>query len=213
MEVIILILLLIGFFIIRGNDRAADRSYNQWRDDRRQRQDAWIAIVSDKELENQLEEEIQQVHDEMWQQGYPFTPPPSAAPLLERYNNAMRAMGWTELNESDFTHRLCVNDEVKKLMLRILLAQRGKLRWFDAYFGITIGPTGGSTQLRRRAALQHDKQLIKYLSDQLAKHGITEPVYFTGPNGSSKQPVLFGSEPEDAWGVFIWEPMVFFRQS
>lgn len=146
-----------------------------------ERKEAWLNRVTDKTLENHLERQIYNMEnrEQIWKE------------VKEAYDE----MPWKK--ERDKFICLCAKDvktkfgigtytqeEIEKIAasyrkeaLRIMLAKRGKLRFFDALYGIEYGGCG----LLRQAALKEwDKEcadFVFWIDTKLKKQGVNEELY------------------------------------
>ena len=208
MELIIAVVLLAVFFILRSSETSKSASTDRVLGDAQLQKDEWIGRVVDQELTDRLEDDIQCAWDAYFHNEYMahnHEMPDSARHILEEVNAAHREMGWDEIPEK-YYYRYLLKDN-RNHTLRILLANRGKLTWADAYFGLKVDNNSQPTRLRRREQLQHDRQLVRYIDGKLREHGICENLYFTGPMGDGK-PVPFGEEDPDLYGHYEWAPMI-----
>ena len=89
--------------------------------------------------------------------------------------------------------------------LRILLAQKGKLRYGDAHFGIANNGFGAPTTKMMHEWNTDSANFALWINEQLKKHGVDEPMYIETSPG-----VVFRLTEENKFrnGSYIWEPVI-----
>lgn len=154
------------------------------------RQQEWLARVTDKNLEIELEDFIfhEKNYDQIW------------AEVSEAYKD----MPWN----SDRTSILCCgydrNDRNAKEALRIMMAIRGKLIYDDAKYGIEQTKIQAPTRLQTRQVIANQLGFVKWIDSKLKEHGIDEQLVIEVTWDS----VFTVDSCEWRNGTYKWMPMI-----
>ena len=178
MELIIAIVLG-GFLIIKlaskmKKDREHDEQLKIKTEQREKNKEAWLNKVTDKKLEDELEEKIY------------------SGLIGEEVQNAFleAARGLPEKYIASLRYD-------KEMVLRILMAAHGKLRFEDACLGISVF-AHGPTEIRRREDAEMKRSVVYHIQNKLREHGINERVTFQSSIKGGNESLI---------GDYIWEPL------
>lgn len=227
MDLIILVVLLAGYFIIRSSGKIGHASYDAAIERNRLSESQFAASVYDDDVYWKIQDMLD---------GGTNAKSPEWKEAFEEIAAAYREMGWPLKNGTSWPDEQwfwfigrcepCKSDITR----RILLANRGILSEWDAKQGIVFDPrkyctkNGNETPFPKVPALSRrdwyvrqlrsDKQLGHYIVKKLREHGIQDEAFFV-PNcygvswKSDKHSVYrFGSEPEDVPGRLVFYPVL-----
>ena len=173
-----------------------------------QRKGEWLKRVTDKTLENLLERQIYNMEDyeQIWKE------------VKEAYDE----MPWKK--EKDKYICLCADDVKTKFgrgtysqeerekiaashrqeALRIMMAKRGKLRFFDALHGIEYGGCGVLNQATLKEWDKECADLVLWVDSKLKEHGVNEELYIILPLNEACR--IEDSKYEK--GAYRWKPAI-----
>ena len=193
---IIALLVGIPFFIKVSSDlskeKAFDRQHAINEATYKSNMSQWVAKVTDRKLELELEEMIYRAS---------LAPPPWIDPAnftdiqkhdFECYKTVFRdikkahdEMPWLGKIRSKYEYESGVEplmvswDKTQTYRIRqIMMACRGKLTDNDASLGIWIGLQSGGTQISNLRGLDHMRKYVMWIDRQLKEHGVNEEMYF-----------------------------------
>lgn len=171
------------------------------------RESEWLSKVTNKKLEAELEAFVydNSNYDAIWSE----------------VSVAYRDMPWETENficlcpeavevaygKGTFTKKqrenIASNNRLKAL--RILLANRGKLRTEDAsYYGTPTSSWSGVPLLTEQQWSEQETKFMLWTTNQLAKHGVHEELYIR-QNGTD---AFLASKFPLYRGYYVWEPVI-----
>ena len=176
---LIIFLVLGTFFLLKvvskkGQDREHDKQLEANRTQREKRMNDWIRRVTDKRLEAELEEKI-------------YTGL-TGKEIQTAFENAAKGLPDSDINELRYD---------KTMVLRLLMAEHGKLRNEDASWGIHVYAYG-PTEIRRLEDAEMKRRVVYHIQNKLIKHGIDEKI-------TRKSTIKGGNATYMC--DYIWEPM------
>lgn len=185
-----------------SNDKSAhermQKEYQCALEERQANKQLWLSKVTNKELEDELEDKIYQRESDVmaeliasWGDYYDCDMPKS----ISYYNG--KGYRYVE-SPSSFK---CVNS---LNLLRILMANRGLLTSWDAELGIDICEGFGNTAIQRRQSYSEMLRFVKAIDKKLREHGICERIYVTYYPSSS---VCFPLGDTAVNGKVVWYPL------
>lgn len=155
---------------------------------------AWLAKVADVDLERELETYICE--------------PRNRKAVIDAVNKAYREMGHDQDADAMIFLAQKTKDEAyasrcRKTALRIMMARRGKLLYWDAHDGIDVTIGDAPTYNMRKAKYQQKVRLVFWINDQLKKHGINEPL---GWHDYAKDECYYPIGEMRAASIYLWRP-------
>ena len=156
--------------------------------------ETWLDRVTDADLERELETYIYE--------------PRNRKAVIDAVNKAYREMGYDQNADAMIFQAQKAKDEAytercRKTALRILMARRGKLPYWDAHDGIDVTIGEAPTYDMRKSKYQQKVRLVFWINDQLKKHGINESL---GWHDYAKDECYYPIGEMRAASIFLWRP-------
>ncbi len=95
--------------------------------------------------------------------------------------------------------------EHRKNVQRVMMANRGKLVWHDAWSGVTSWGYGAPTVLMGYEWNEESADFVRWIDSKLRERGIRETLYVTTLLNEKERYVLVG-ENRKRHGTYKWEP-------
>lgn len=193
------------YFAEKAEFEEAQSDYERRAKAHYRREEVWLAKVIDKNLENQLEDFIyhRENYDAVWQEvSEAFAEMPWNKDRTRMYfspDDVARDFGVRKFTKKE-RENIAANH--RQEALRIMMARRGKLCYYDAYWGIENTGYLAPTTLMMNQLNENTSRFILWINTQLKKHGIDEKVYIEVAGGSA-YPVESSLQRQ---GKYMWEP-------
>lgn len=190
----------------KSKDKAYELSYKTQTINDNCKKSEWKSKVTDRNLEMELEAFIFDLsnYDEVWKEvseAYNEMPweTENFICLSPSMVETLYGKGYSKKQKEN----IAKNNRDKAL--RIMLARQGKLRCYDADYGVTTGYWENIPLLTQQKWAKEKTEFMLWITEQLRQHGIDEKLYIQDDFG--KDAFLASSNPIRN-GRYVWEPMI-----